>query len=466
VLQGCQRSGAKRVRVHILLDGRDVPDGSSVADTAELEKARAEHCAALHSRSRAPQVLEKLRAAGVDARVASGGGRMHMTMDRCALTGLCRCSRSLLTYLRSYEADWPMVQRGWQAHVLGKAEHTFTECVCVRARVRARTHPSPCSPVRAVTELRKLTPNDQYLPSFAIAGADGQPCGTVEDGDAVVLFNFRADRVVELSKAFEYTDAKRFPFFDRERVPANLRFAGLMQYDGDLKLPHNFLVPPPTIQKVSGEWLAKNGLKTFACSETQKFGHVTFFWNGNRSGMFDDSLETYVEITSDNVPFNTTPAMKAPEITAAGIEALRSRKFDVVRVNYANPDMVGHTGDLEATKRACEVVDAQVAALIAEVEALGGVYLVTADHGNADDMVQRQKKTNAPVQNADGSLAALTSHTLAPVPVAVGGPGLPQGVKFREDLPDAGLANVTATFMNLMGYAAPECMQPSLLADA
>ena len=320
--------------------------------------------------------------------------------------------------------------------------------------------------MQAVTELRKLTPNDQYLPSFVITGADGQPCGTVEDGDAVVLFNFRADRVVELSKAFEYTDAQRFPFFDRERVPANLRFAGLMQYDGDLKLPHNFLVPPPTIQKVSGEWLAKNGLKTFACSETQKFGHVTFFWNGNRSGMFDDSLETYVEIASDNVPFNTTPAMKAPQITAAGIEALRSRKFDVVRINYANPDMVGHTGDLEATKRACEVVDAQVAALIAEVEALGGVYLVTADHGNADDMVQRQKKTNAPVQNADGSLAALTSHTLAPVPVAVGGPGLPQGIRFREDLPDAGLANVTATFMNLMGYAAPECMEPSLLAAA
>ncbi len=288
----------------------------------------------------------------------------------------------------------------------------------------------------------------------------------MEDNDAVVLFNFRADRMVELSKAFEYTAPGQFKEFDRERVPAGVRFAGLMQYDGDLKLPSNFLVPPPAIERVSGEWLAKNGLKTFACSETQKFGHVTFFWNGNRSGMFDSKLETYVEIPSDNVPFNTTPAMKAPEITAAGLEALRSRKFDVVRVNYANPDMVGHTGDLEATKLACEVVDAQVAALLKEVEALGGVFLVTADHGNADDMVQREKKTNAPVKNADGSLAALTSHTLAPVPVAVGGPGLPAGIKFRDDLPDAGLANITATFMNLMGYEAPACMEPSLLAAA
>jgi 2,3-bisphosphoglycerate-independent phosphoglycerate mutase len=208
---------------------------------------------------------------------------------------------------------------------------------------------------------------------------------------------------------------------------------------------------------VSAEWLAKNGMRTFACSETQKFGHVTFFWNGNRSGYFDEKLETYVEIPSDNVPFNTTPAMKALEITAAGIEALRSKRYDVradfvcvvafvrvahlllftsqvVRVNYANPDMVGHTGDLEATKKACEVVDAQVGILLKAVEELGGVFLLTADHGNADDMVQREKKTNKPVMQ-DGKIATLTSHTLAPVPVAIGGPGLPASVRFRDDLP-------------------------------
>jgi len=285
--------------------------------------------------------------------------------------------------------------------------------------------------------------------------------GTIEDGDAVVLFNFRADRMVELSKAFEFPPAS-FPFFDRVRLPA-VRFAGLMQYDGDLKLPTHFLVTPPDIEKTSGEWLARNGLRTFACSETQKFGHVTFFWNGNRSGMFDAKLETYVEIPSDNVRFDTAPQMKAAQIAAAGCEALRSGRYDVVRVNFANPDMVGHTGNLEATKAACEACDAQVALLLAEVEKLGGVWLLTADHGNADDMVQREKKTNKPVRNADGSLALLTSHTLAPVPVAVGGPGLPAGARFRGDLAEAGLANITATFINLMGYEAPECMQPSLL---
>ena len=351
---------------------------------------------------------------------------MYMTMDR-------------------YEADWAMVKRGWDAHVLGKADHTFAD------------------PATAITELRKIKPDDQYLPSFVISEG-GVPVGTVQDGDAVVLFNFRADRMVELSKAFEYTGEGEFSGFDRERVPRTL-FAGIMQYDGDLKLPSHYLIPPPAITGTSGEWLAKNGLSTFACSETQKFGHVTFFWNGNRSGFFDAKLETYVEIPSDNVPFNTTPAMKAEEITLAGVEALKSRRFDVVRVNYANPDMVGHTGDLEATKTACEVVDACVGRLLATVEELGGVFLLTADHGNADDMVQRAKKTNAPLV-VDGVLQKLTSHTLAPVPVAIGGPGLPANIRFRDDLPEAGLANVTATYINLMGYEAPSVMQPSLLATA
>ena len=243
----------------------------------------------------------------MDARVASGGGRMHITMDR-------------------YEADWAMVQRGWAAHVLGTAEHTFTD------------------PVEGVKALRKgmSTPNDQYLPSFVVVDDKGQPVGKIQDGDAVVLFNFRADRMVELSKAFEY--GAEFTHFDRGVALKDIKFAGLMMYDGDLKLPSHYLVAPPAIHGVSGEYLSKNGLKTFACSETQKFGHVTFFWNGNRSGYFDEKLETYLEIPSDNVPFNTTPAMKAPEITAAGIAALRSKKYDVVRVNFANPDMVGHTG--------------------------------------------------------------------------------------------------------------------------
>lgn len=408
MMRGAIADGCKKLRLHVLTDGRDVADGTC---HEYMEKLIAE--------------LDSYAAQGCDAKVASGGGRMAVTMDR-------------------YEADWAMVERGWKAHVLGEAPNKF-KC-----------------PKEALKELKKDGATDQYIAPFVIVDDDDKAVGTIQDDDAVVIANFRADRVVEISKAFEYAD---FDAFERVRFPKT-KFVGLMQYDGDLKLPANYLVPPPLIERTSGEWLAKNGLKTFACSETQKFGHVTFFWNGNRSGYFNEDLETYVEIPSDNVPFNQAPLMKAREITAAGKEALLSGKYDVVRVNYANPDMVGHTGDMGATVAACEECDACVKELLDLVEELGGMFLVTADHGNADDMVQRDKKGGPMEDKGTGALLPLTSHTLAPVPVAIGGPALPEGIKFRDDLLKAGLANVTATYINLMGYEAPAEMEPSLIASA
>ena len=405
MMRGAVADGCKRLRVHPLTDGRDVADGTC---HGYMEKLVAE--------------LDLYAAQGCDAKVASGGGRMAVTMDR-------------------YEADWAMVERGWRAHVLGDAPNKFT------------------CPKEALKELKKDGTTDQYIAPFVIVDEAGKAVGTIEDDDAVIIGNFRADRVVEISKAFEYAD---FNEFDRVRFPKT-KFVGLMQYDGDLKLPANYLVPPPLIERTSGEWLAKNGLKTFACSETQKFGHVTFFWNGNRSGYFNEELETYVEIPSDNVPFNQAPLMKAREITAAGKEALKSGKYDVVGVNYANPDMVGHTGDLAATIAACEECDQCVKELLDLVDELGGMYLVTADHGNADDMVQRNKKGGVLMAEDGTTPLSLTSHTLAPVPVAIGGPALPPNIKFRDDLPKAGLANVTATYINLMGYEAPAEMEPSLI---
>ncbi|CAK0780495.1 Phosphoglucomutase-1 [Coccomyxa viridis] len=406
-VKGAARDGAKRIRVHILTDGRDVPDGTSVKFVEQLEKD-----------------LEALE--GCDARIASGGGRMYVTMDR-------------------YEADWKIVERGWHAHVLGEAEHKFPSALEAIKKLRAGDGKKPVT--------------DQWLPPFVVVGEDGKPVGTIEDGDAVALFNFRSDRMVQISKAFEYED---FNAFDRKRFPKT-KFVGMMQYDGDLKLPARFLVPPPAISGVSGELLAKEGVTTFACSETQKFGHVTFFWNGNRSGYFKEELETYVEIPSDTVPFNEAPEMKAREITEAGKEALLSGKYDMVRVNYANPDMVGHTGDLEAAMSACALVDGCVKELLDTCDKMGGRWLLTADHGNADDMVQRQKKSNEPMMGEDGQPLPLTSHTLAPVPVAIGGSGLPEEVVFRDDLPNAGLANITGTYLNLLGFTTPSHMEPSLI---
>lgn len=406
LLKGSARNGAKRIRVHILTDGRDCLDGSSVGFVETLEKDLAE-----------------LRKEGVDAQIASGGGRMYVTMDR-------------------YENDWGVVKRGWDAQVLGEAPYKFR------------------SAVEAVKKLRE-EPNasDQYLPPFVIVDENNKAVGPILDGDAVVTINFRADRMTMVAKAFEY---ENFDKFDRVRYP-KVRYAGMLQYDGELKLPSHYLVNPPDIDRTSGEYLVHNGVRTFACSETVKFGHVTFFWNGNRSGYFNKDLEEYVEIPSDSgITFNVQPKMKALEIGERVRDAILSRKFDQIRVNLPNGDMVGHTGDIEATVVACKAADEAVKMILDAVEQVGGIYLVTADHGNAEDMVKRTK-TGKPQLDKEGKIQILTSHTCSPVPIAIGGPGLKEGVRFRNDLKQPGLANVAATMINLMGFEAPSDYEPTLI---
>ncbi|KAL6983212.1 Phosphoglucomutase-1 [Sarracenia purpurea var. burkii] len=406
LLKGASDRGAKRIRIHILTDGRDVLDGSSVGFVETLEND-----------------LTILREKGVDVQIASGGGRMQVTMDR-------------------YENDWEVVKRGWDAQVLGEAPHKFR------------------SALDAVKKLREApNANDQYLPPFVIVDENGKPVGPIVDGDAVVTTNFRADRMTMLAKALEYED---FDKFDRVRFP-KIRYAGMLQYDGELKLPSHYLVSPPEIERTSGEYLVHNGVRTFACSETVKFGHVTFFWNGNRSGYFNPEMEEYVEIPSDSgITFNVQPKMKAVEIAEKARDAILSRKFHQVRVNLPNSDMVGHTGDIKATVVACKAADEAVKIILDAIEQVGGIYVVTADHGNAEDMVKRNKK-GEPLLDKNGNIQILTSHTLEPVPIAIGGPGLASGVRYRKDVPDGGLANVAATVINLHGFEAPGDYEPTLI---
>src|SRR5262249_22217299 len=146
--------------------------------------------------------------------------------------------------------------------------------------------------------------DDQNLPSFVVA-RDGHPLAQIVDGDAVICFNFRGDRAIEISRAFE---DDHFPYFDRGRRPA-VFYAGMMQYDGDTHVPRSFLVMPPAIERTLSEYLVQNRVAQFAISETQKYGHVTYFWNGNRSGKFDERIETFCEIPSDLVPFDQRPWM-------------------------------------------------------------------------------------------------------------------------------------------------------------
>ena len=378
--------GIERLRVHVLTDGRDVEERSALGYLAALEAA--------------------LKSTGRDYRVASGGGRMHITMDR-------------------YEADWPMVQRGWDCHVKGEGRPFTSAAEAVQS---------------LYAEDAKVT--DQWLPAFVIV-EDGQPVGRIQDGDGVLFFNFRGDRAIEISRAFE--EGAGFPGFDRGPVP-KVRYAGMMQYDGDLQLPDRYLVAPPAIDRTVGEHLAANGLRSFAISETQKFGHVTFFFNGNRSGLLDEELEEYAEIPSDNLPFDQAPAMKASEITDRAVAAIASGQWDHVRLNLANGDMVGHTGNLQATIAAVELVDRCVGELVQATVQAGGVLVVTADHGNADQMIKKGKP--------------LTSHTLNPVPFVLVDPS---GGWELSEVSAPGLANVGTSVLALCGLQPPADFEPALV---
>jgi 2,3-bisphosphoglycerate-independent phosphoglycerate mutase len=401
MIRKAKEEGIQKVRVHILLDGRDVGETSALEYVEPFEA-----------------FLAELRGNAFDVRIASGGGRMKVTMDR-------------------YEANWGMVEIGWKTHVLGEGRF-FS------------------SAKEAIDTFRSEQPViDQDLPPFVIA-ENGKPVGTINDHDSVVFFNFRGDRAIEISKAFE--DAQ-FDKFDRKRHP-DVIYAGMLEYDGDLHIPKRYLVAPPEIRNTMGEYLAKTGVPQLAISETQKYGHVTYFWNGNRSGKFDDALETYIEVPSDIIPFEQRPWMKAAEVTDKMIEALRTGKYRLARVNFANGDMVGHTGNFLAARIAVETVDLCLKRLLPVIDELGGMAIITADHGNADEMFELDKN-GKPKKNENGAFKAKTSHTLNKVPLILYDNQKQGAYSLKNG--GFGLANIAATAVNLLGYEAPEVWEETMI---
>ncbi|MBE6605649.1 MAG: 2,3-bisphosphoglycerate-independent phosphoglycerate mutase [Ruminococcaceae bacterium] len=393
-----------RVRLHILIDGRDVGETSALDYIVPFE-----------------EFLDSQRSADFDIMIASGGGRMKITMDR-------------------YEADWSMVELGWKTHVLGEVRQFAS------AKEAVETYRS---------ELKVI---DQDLPPFVIA-KDGKPVGTINDGDSVVFYNFRGDRSIEISKAFE--DIK-FDKFDRVRFP-KVVYAGMLEYDGDLHIPSRYLVSPPEITNTMGEYLADMKIPQLAISETQKYGHVTYFWNGNKSGKFSEEYETYIEVPSDVIPFEQRPWMKSAEITDKLIECIESGKYKYLRVNFPNGDMVGHTGNLLATRIGVESVDLELKRLLEAIDKAHGVALITADHGNADEMYEVDKKTGEPKADKNGNFKAKTSHTLNPVPCFIYDNYYKDCYTVKTDAGEFGLSNVAATVVNLLGYEAPSMWDTSLI---
>ena len=390
LIREAKKEGVKKVRAHVLLDGRDVPATSALEYVDDLEN-----------------LFKELNGADFDGAIASGGGRMKITMDR-------------------YKADWGMVKRGWDTHVRGLG----------RSFSSAR---------EAIETFRAEIPGviDQDLPPFVVT-RDGEPVGRMQDGDSVILTNFRGDRAIEISMAFDDPD---FSAFDREETP-DLLYAGMLQYDGDLALPKKYLVNPPEIRDTLTELLCAHRIKEYAVSETQKFGHVTYFWNGNRSGKVDPELEDYEEIPSDKVSFDQRPWMKCAEVTDAVIAAMESGKYGFVRCNYPNGDMVGHTGDLNATIIGVASVDLCLARILPVADRLGWTVLITADHGNADEMLEKNKK---------GQITVRTAHSLNPVPFILYGSDrtLKEGA--------FGLSDIAPTVAELFGLEAPKSWMESML---
>lgn len=397
-----KQEGVAKVRVHALLDGRDVGEVSALEYFDPFEA-----------------FLASLNDATFDAKIASGGGRMVITMDR-------------------YNANWNMVRKGWETHVLGEGRQFESAHV-------------------AIETLRKESKAiDQDLPQFVIS-KNGKPVGTIEDGDSVILFNFRGDRALEITKAFE---AEKLSEFDRKRHP-KVEYAGMMEYDGDLHVPKQFLVTPPAIDKTIAEYLCASKVRQFSISETQKFGHITYFFNGNKSGKFDDKLEEYVEILSDIVPFEERPWMKCAEIADRVIKEVGSGKWDFIKLNFPNGDMVGHTGNFQAVVCSMEGLDLQIGRIYKAVMEAGGVMVITADHGNADDMFEHGKDGSVQYKE-NGDPKSKTSHSLNPVPCIICDSSY-EGEYETELKSGLGISSIAATCMNLLDFEAPALYDPSII---
>ena len=403
IIRHAFKSGIKRCYLHALLDGRDTGVQSALDFTEPFEKLFSEL---------------KGQRPGIDYAFASGGGREVITMDR--------------------DNNWEKIETGWQIHVQGQSENQFPS-------IRD-----------AIEHFRKQNPEiiDQDIPGFVII-RNGEAVGRIEDQHALIFTNFRGDRATQFSRAVL---ADEFPYFERYRCPEVL-FAGMTQYDQDNQIPPDYLVGTPVVEEPFGKRILELGLKQFRLSETQKFAHVTFFYNGGYREPLDPLKENYHFIASDKIPsFAERPAMKASGISKKAVEFINSGEYQYGLINFANADMVGHTGDFQATVRAVEAVDSALDNIVRAIDAVNGLLVITADHGNADEML---------ISNQNGTLEISAKHSLNPVPFLIYDPLYngdyrlkPFGQEYNNNL-----SNIAATNFLLLGQAVPDDLAPSLFED-
>ena len=372
------KSGIRRMRVHAIFDGRDVPP------TAEPKFIRRFEAFA----QRFPDA---------DIKIASGGGRMVCVSDR-------------------YENDWSMVARGWDMMVNGEANYYFP------------------SAEEAITTLRRIDPKvqDQYLPPFVIVDNEEKPIGRIEKGDALIYFDFRADRAIEIAQAFTYWD---FPYFNRgDYTPDDVYFVGMTEYNSDTHVPEHRLVEPIKITETLNQFLGERGLSQLAISETVKFGHITYYFNGN--SYEKAPFEGHIQIDSYTEPFDTRPWMRSAEITDRALDELSRYKF--IRINYPGGDMVGHTANMEATVVAMEAIDLSLQRIMQKVTELGGMLIIIADHGNAEELLDKEGNPK-------------TSHTINRVPCIICDDTVNCAKYQLAEVANPGLANLASTIALFLG---------------
>jgi 2,3-bisphosphoglycerate-independent phosphoglycerate mutase len=382
----------KNVFVHAFMDGRDTPPMSGGRFIRQLEA--------------------KLADLGV-GRVASVCGRFY-SMDR--------------------DNRWERISRAYAMLTGAKAEATASSA----SAAMQQYYDKPTSDSQK---------GDEFVVPTRVTGADGEPVAAIGDGDSVVFFNFRGDRPRELCRAF---CEEGFKEFDRGRK-LDLYFAGLTEYKQGLPV-ETILLKPPKMKNILGDYVAARGLRQFRCAETEKYPHVTFFFNDYREEPFpgeDRAMVASPKVTT----YDLAPDMSSMGVTVAARDAILSGHYDLLIVNYANADMVGHTGSLPAAIRACEATDLGTGVLLDAVLKMGGAAVVCADHGNAEQMWDLEQ--NCPH----------TAHTLNLVEVFVVGGGFAAG---KTKLRNGGrLADIAPTLLQLMGLPQPpEMTGRSLIAKA
>lgn len=372
LLRLAAKEGVKRVYIHGFLDGRDVGPQTAPQYIKELQ--------------------EKIKEYGV-GEIATLSGRYY-SMDR--------------------DKRWERVEKAYRAMVYGEG-------------------PTYRDPLECIEDSYKNGIYDEFVLPSVIVREDGSPVATIQDNDAIIFYNFRPDRAIQISNTFTNED---FREFDRgPKHPKNLFFVCLTHFSETVKGYVAF--KPTNLDNTIGEVLSQHGLRQLRIAETEKYPHVTFFMSGGREEKFPG--EDRILINSPKVAtYDLKPEMSAYEVTEALLKEIAADKYDAIILNYANPDMVGHSGMLEPTIKAVEAVDECLGKVVDAILEKGGIAIITADHGNADEVLTPEGKPQ-------------TAHTTNPVPVIV----TKHGIELRKD---GILGDLAPTMLDLLGLPQPKEM--------